>query len=212
MGIKQFNYSFFFNHSINAEIQNKNFPINTKNNFAIPIQNHTGNVKIIKKPGIYNNIDGLISSKKYKTSLSIKIADCVPIYLYDTKNEYYGLIHSGWKGTKNKIITNALNIFFNELQSSPENILIVIGPHIKKCCYEVSWDVAQYFSYITNKNKNKWLLDLSQEIKSDILNFKIPNHNIYISNTCTYESLQCESFRRDGKKSGRMIGTIQYAK
>ena len=83
MGVNQFNYSFFFNYLINAEIQNKNFPITSKTNFAIPIKNHTANVKIVKKPGIYNNIDGLISSKKYKVSLSIKVADCVPIYLYD---------------------------------------------------------------------------------------------------------------------------------
>ena len=80
MGINQFNYSFFFNHSINAKIQNKNFAIIEKTNFAIPIQNHTNNVKIIEKPGIYNNVDGLISSREHKTSLSIKVADCVPIY------------------------------------------------------------------------------------------------------------------------------------
>ena len=83
MGINQFNYSFFFNHSINAEIQNKNFSIKQKNNFAIPIQNHTNNVKIIEKPGIYDNVDGLICSKKYKIPLSIQVADCMPIYIFD---------------------------------------------------------------------------------------------------------------------------------
>ena len=212
MGINRFNHSFFFNHSINAEIQNKNFSIKQKNNFAIPIQNHTNNVKIIEKPGIYDNVDGLISSKEHKTSLAIKVADCVPVYLYDKKNECYGLIHSGWRGTKNKIITNALNIFFNDFKSLSENILIVIGPHIQKCCYEVDWNVAQHFSCLTKNHKNKWLLDLSQEIKNDILDFKIPKHNIYISDICTYESLQCESFRRDGEKSGRMTGIIEYAR
>ena len=207
MGINQSNFSFFFNHLINAEIHNKNFQINSKNNFAIPIQKHTNNVRIVKKPGLYNNVDGLISSKKYKVDLAIKVADCVPIYLYDKDNEYYGLIHSGWRGTKNKIISNALNIFFNEFNSLKENILIVIGPHIKKCCYEIDWDVAKYFSCIEKKN-NKWLLDLSQEIKNDILKFKIPESNIYISDICTYECLECESFRRDGIKSGRMVGVI----
>ena len=212
MGVNQFNYSFFFNYLINAEIQNKNFPIKSKANFAIPIQNHTANVKIVKKSGIYNNIDGLISSKKYKVSLSIKVADCVPIYLYDKEKECYGLIHSGWRGTKNKIVTNALNIFFNDFKSLPKDILIVIGPNIRKCCYEVDWDVAQYFSCIIKNDKNKWLLDLSQEIKNDILKFKIPKNNIYTSNICTYESLRCESFRRDGEKSGRMFGIIEYGR
>ena len=58
MGINQSNFSFFFNHLINAEIHNKNFQINSKNNFAIPIQKHTNNVRIVKKPGLYNNVDG----------------------------------------------------------------------------------------------------------------------------------------------------------
>ena len=51
----------------------KNFSIKEKTNFAIPIQNHTNNVKIIEKPGIYNNVDGLISSRENKTSLSINL-------------------------------------------------------------------------------------------------------------------------------------------
>jgi len=212
MGIEQFNYSFFFNNLINAKIQNKNFSVELENNFAIPIQKHTANVKFVKKPGTYDNVDGLISSKKYKIFLCIKVADCVPIYIYDKQNEFYGLVNSGWRGTKNKIIINALNILINDYKSLPENILIAIGPHIKKCCYEVDWDVAQYFSCITKNNHNKWLLDLSQEIINDIQTFKIPIDNIFQSDICTYESLKCESFRRDGEKSKRMTGIITYDK
>ena len=210
MGIEQFNYSFFFNNLINAKIQNQKIPVELKNNFAIPIQKHTANVKFVKKPGTYDNVDGLISSKKYKISLCIKVADCVPIYIYDKQKEFYGLVHSGWRGTKNKIIINALNILINDYKSLPENILIAIGPHIKKCCYEVDWDVAQYFSCIIKNDHNKWLLDLSQEIINDIQTFKIPINNIFKSDICTYESLKCESFRRDGEKSKRMTGIITY--
>ena len=189
MGIDSFNFSFFFNHSITAKIQNKSFSINSKNKIAIPIQRHTSNVKFVKKAGTYDNVDGLISSKKYNLSLIIRVADCVPIYLYDRQNEHYGLIHSGWKGTKNKIVINALNIFFNFIKSSPKNILVIIGPHIQKCCYEVDMDVAQYFSCVKkNKKRNKWFLDLGQEIKNDLLKSGILLDNIYMSDICTYES------------------------
>ena len=144
-------------------------------NLAVPEQIHSTKVKYIDTPGNYNDVDGLITDNP-KIILTLKVADCVPIYLYDKKNECYGLIHSGWRGTKNKIITNALNIFFNDFKSLSENILIVIGPHIQKCCYEIDWNVAQHFSCLTKNHKNKWLLDLSQEIKNDILDFKIPKH------------------------------------
>ena len=112
---------------------------------------------------------------------------------------------------KNKIISKALNMFINDFKSIPNNILIVIGPHIQKCCYEIDWDVAQFFSSISKNNKkNKWLLNLNQEIKNDILKFGIPIENIYSSDICTYESLACESFRRDGLKANRMLGIIKY--
>jgi len=208
MGIGKFNFSVFFDNLIKAEIKDKNFSIDS-NKIAIPIQKHTSNVKFVKETGIYNNFDGLISSKKYNITIAIKVADCVPIYIYDKENESYGLIHSGWRGTNNKIIINALDIFFNFINSSPKNIFIFIGPHIQKCCYEVDLDVAQYFTYVKKKSKqNKWFLDLSSEIKDDILKTGIPLANIQISDICTYESLDCESFRRDGEKSDRMIGVI----
>ena len=184
------------------------FPIELSNDFAIPIQSHSTNVKFVKESGIYKDLDGLISSKEYKVPLSIKVADCAPIFIYDIKKEFYGLVHSGWRGTKNKIIVNALNIFIKKMGSNVNNIFIVIGPHIQKCCYEIDWDVAQYFSYV-NKNNNKWLLDINKEIKSDILKFNIPFKNIFSSNICTYESLVCESFRRDGLKAKRMVGIIK---
>ena len=208
MGINKFNFSSFFNYQINASIKNQDFVFNS-NKIAIPIQTHSSNVKFVTEPGTYDNFDGLITSKKYNITLTIKIADCVPIYIYDHKTKYYGLIHSGWRGTKEHIINNAIDLFFNIANSKSENITVFIGPHIKNCCYEVDWDVAQYFSFIKeNKFKNKWLLSLEKEIKHDIIKKGILSSNIHVSNICTYESLDCESFRRDKTKSKRMIGII----
>jgi len=210
MGIGKFNFSSFFDNQINALIENQNFKTDFDKT-AIPIQTHSSNVKFIKKSGIYNNCDGLITSKKYNVNLMIKIADCVPLYIYDNKTQYYGLVHSGWKGTKKHIIINALDMFVDVSKSFLKNIKICIGPHIKSCCYEVDWDVAQHFSFIKKKPfKNKWLLSLEKEIKYDIINQGILSENIYTVDICTYESLDCESFRRDKENSKRMLGIIGY--
>ena len=208
MGIKKINFSFFFNNKIHASIYKDSSLLNFQNNFAIPIQTHSNNVKFVTKIGSYNNVDGLISSQKYKVPLCVEVADCVPIYIYDLYTKYYALLHSGWRGTKNKIVSEALHIFKNDFKSIASNILVIIGPHIQKCCYEIDWDVAQYFSY-TKKKGNKWFLNLNKEIKSDILKFDIPISNIYSSNICTYQSLDCQSFRRDGLKAKRMLGIIK---
>jgi len=208
MGVDQFNFSHFFNNKIHATIKKESCDIRP-NKFAIPIQKHTSNVQFVTKPGIYDNVDGLITSEKHNIILTIKVADCIPIYIYDPKTCYYGLIHSGWKGTKNHIIKNAFEILFNIANSDPNNIIVFIGPHIRECCYEIDWDVAQYFSFINKDSiKNKWLLSLEKEIIYDAKDVGILNNNIHTSNICTYESLDCESFRRDKENSKRMVGIL----
>ena len=208
MGVDRFNFSHFFDNKIQASINKESYKIKS-NKLAIPIQKHTSNVKFVTKPGVYDNVDGLITYKKYKVILTIKVADCVPIYIYDPKTCYYGLIHSGWKGTKDHIIKNAIELLFNIAHSDAKDIIVVIGPHIRNCCYEIDWDVAQYFSFINKDSiKNKWLLSLEKEIIYDAKDLGVLNHNIHTSDICTYESLDYESFRRDGKKSKRMIGII----
>ena len=56
-----------------------------------------------------------------------------------------GLIHSGWKGTKDKIIKNALNIMFMK-GSDLSDISIVIGAAIHKCCYEIGKELIPFFN------------------------------------------------------------------
>tara|TARA_B100000614_G_scaffold117025_4_gene105067 strand:+ start:2987 stop:3619 length:633 start_codon:yes stop_codon:yes gene_type:complete len=210
MGIINFNLSNHFSDSISASVYSKKQSSLNENEFAIPKQTHSSNVIFVKKPGIYENVDGLISSKTYKVPLMVKTADCVPIFIFDFKTNYYGIVHSGWRGTKNKILLNALNMLISKFKSNPKNILIALGPHIKKCCYEVDWDVAKYFKNIHfDEKKNKWFLSLSDEIETDILEMNIPNKNFHSSNICTFESDYCQSFRRDGIKSERMIGIIR---
>tara|TARA_B000000475_G_scaffold138043_1_gene111256 strand:+ start:648 stop:1277 length:630 start_codon:yes stop_codon:yes gene_type:complete len=208
MGIDRFNFSHFFDNKIQASINKESYKIKSQK-LAIPIQKHTSNVKFVTKPGLYDNVDGLITSKQYNVILTIKVADCVPIYIYDPNTCYYALIHSGWKGTKDHIIKNAIELLFSIAGSDPKDIIVVIGPHIRNCCYEIDWDVAQYFSFINKDSiKNKWLLSLEKEIIYDAKGLGVLNYNIHTSDICTYESLDCESFRRDGKKSKRMIGII----
>ena len=202
------NFSKIFNNEIDAQFQTEsNFLIDQ--DIATPNQTHSSNVKFVTQPGSYDNTDGLVTLKKYKLKLMIKVADCVPIYLYDSKKQIYGLIHSGWRGTKNHIILNALEIFKKKGCSNFKDVKVFIGPHIKDFSYEVDWDVAKYFSFFTKDKKlKKWFLSLEKEIIFDCVSKGILYENIIVSKICTYENKQCESFRRDGHRSKRMLGVI----
>ena len=91
MGIIKVNFSEVFNNKIKILFQNESIKINEQD-LAIPNQTHSSNVQFVTKPGIYDNTDGLVTSKEYNLKLSTKVADCVPIYLFDSKNNFYGLI------------------------------------------------------------------------------------------------------------------------
>ena len=108
MGMKISDFSNHFNNLVEATIYNSLPSGLNIENFAIPVQTHSCNVKFIKQPGKYENVDGLISSFDYKIPLIISVADCVPIYIFDIETYFYGVVNSGWIGTKGKIIKNAL--------------------------------------------------------------------------------------------------------
>jgi len=73
----------------------------------------------------------------------ITVADCMPLYLYDSVTKVFGVVHSGWKGTG--IIAEAIKLAEKCYGSKPEDFSVVIGPHIHDCCYIVNQERADFF-------------------------------------------------------------------
>ena len=140
--------------------------------------------------------------------LFLKVADCVPIYLFDKRLIIFGLVHSGWRGTANKIVMNAINNLL-ENGSNLSDILISLGPAIGICCYEVGEQIIHNFhSNSLVKKNNSYYLDLSSQLSIDLINMGIYKNHITHSNVCTSHDEKCHSFRRDGINSGRMHSMI----
>lgn len=145
--------------------------------------------------------DGLITKDK-KMFLTVTIADCLPIFLYETKKEIIALIHSGWKGLYKKILTKAVQKISN-LGGKSENILVFIGPGISKCHFEVKKDVLRKFKDykdVVSVNNFKTYLDIKEVARKQLIQAKVQEKNIEVSPECTY-CLKDKyfSYRRDGK-------------
>ena len=175
-----------------------------ESHLAIPIQNHTDNVKWVDRPGIYENIDGLVSNLRNKIHLCISVADCVPVCIFDPKTNNFALVHSGWRGTYKKITNKAVFLMI-ENGSMPKDILVYCGVSISKKNYEVDDDVASLFSKSNIlASGNKFLLDIKSQIKDDLIEIKLSEKNISISQDCTYSNMALPSYRRDGNQAGRI--------
>jgi YfiH family protein len=211
---------YFLNLSFNVNDSTKNVERNrelffgaikiNQKNVAFTKQIHSDIVTVVQNSGIHPDCDGLVTNKK-GLFLSISVADCVPIFLYDCNKNIIAAIHSGWKGSKNKIILKAIKIMEKEFNSHTKDIFAYIGYSASKCCYEVEADVAFQFeeNYYQRKDENKFLLDL-KSFNSDILvEVGVPKEQIEISEFCTICNPNfLHSYRRDGKDAGRMFGII----
>lgn len=74
-------------------------------------------------------------------ALGIKVADCLPVTVIDTKNHLLANIHSGWRGTVQNITSKTLHA----VPLDPSHTIAWLGPAIRVCCFEVGEEVAAKF-------------------------------------------------------------------
>ncbi|MFP4486291.1 MAG: peptidoglycan editing factor PgeF [Campylobacterales bacterium] len=154
--------------------------------------------------------DGLITNQK-ELFLAITLADCVGVLIYDPANQAIGAIHSGWRGTKKKIVNKSIRVMNDMYRSEPSRLKVFITPSIRSCCYEVGAEVASEFSEYSFALENvdgKYRLDLATIIVIDLLKAGVLEKNIELSPLCTCCQKDLYSYRREGSASGRMVAMI----
>lgn len=108
-----------------------------------PVQTHTSIVKCIDKVMESNelqDVDGLITDKP-NIALTTKNADCILFLFYDPVKKVIANVHSGWKGTFQKIAEKAVVKMIDCYKCNPSDIICCICPSIRKCHFEVDEDV-----------------------------------------------------------------------
>jgi polyphenol oxidase len=78
--------------------------------------------------------------------LTIQTADCIPILFADTKHRAVAAIHSGWRGTAQRIAEKTLGRMQMEFGTRPQDVVAALGPGISGCCYEVGHEVVKEFT------------------------------------------------------------------
>lgn len=165
-------------------------------------QTHSSNIEVVLETdeinsNKFNNVDGLLTNVKGVTLL-IKVADCQGIFLYDPVKHVIGNIHSGWKGTADKIIIKAIDKMVLEYGSNLNDIIVCINPCIQSCHFEIEEDVLNIFKekigLLINEfllegevkdGKQKYYLDLLKLNKKLLITHGLSEKNIYLSKECT---------------------------
>jgi len=188
-----------------------------KDKLILMYQTHSNKVVEIKKNNYKKKIiaDAIITKMK-GFALGVVTADCVPIILYDTKNEIVGCIHAGWKGTFSGVIKNTISKI--KKISSGNKIYACIGPCIGKKNYEVDKNFYKLFMaktknnkiYFSNKNKSKKFFNLRKFVTNKLVkaNIKVD----HVDRDTFAEKSNFFSYRRSCKLKekdyGRCISSI----
>ncbi len=129
--------------------------------------------------------DGLITTMK-GILLGVLTADCVPVLFTDIKRSFAGIIHAGWKGIQKGIHMKMAAEIIKRLKVPAERLNVVLGPHIRKCCYEVGQGMINLFDSRYYEVRNSAArLDLGSIIMDDLCKTGIKEKNIYNSELCT---------------------------
>lgn len=140
------------------------------NKMVKPNQAHTDKIQVVENHILedgpdfnleaYNKTDGLITNKK-AIALATTNADCILLLFFDPVKNVIANVHSGWRGTLQRISVKTVKKMVKEFNCKPENIICCICPSIRKCHFEVESDVKEMFE--------KEFKDLKIEQNNDIM-------------------------------------------
>ncbi len=120
--------------------------------------------------GIKKRVDGLISGVQGQI-LVVRTADCLPILFYDPKKKIVGAIHAGRKGAEKGIIEETMKVFAKH-GSNAKDLIVGLGPHIRKCCYYLRETGEPY--------------DLTKKVLEKLLKSAVKRKNIEDCGICSY--------------------------
>ncbi|OGO77693.1 MAG: hypothetical protein A2Y23_10275, partial [Clostridiales bacterium GWB2_37_7] len=163
------------------------------------------------------NIDALITNVVGIPMITY-YADCVPVFILDPIKKAVGLVHSGWKGTTQKIAVKTIEKMRQTYGTRPQDCLIGIGPSIEMQCFEIKEDTALLFkksfsnrkAFMKQKDEEHYIVDLWLSVKLMLIELGVLEENISISGfcTCCNEDLFF-SHRRDKGNTGSLSAIIE---
>ncbi len=187
-------------------------------------QRHTAEVAVlseIPEPAgfdepalVYDSTDAIVCTKPGITC-AIFTADCVPIFVVDTRCRIFGLAHAGWKGSLHGITTNLIRKMVVS-GADPQHMTAWIGPSISGKNYEVSSEMIGWFAQTFASDREagcefieERLLDLPLLNSCLLQKAGIAASKIFDSSICTFQNhITFHSYRADGERAGRIVSLM----
>lgn len=179
------------------------------------LQVHQAEILQVTEPGYFSGYDAFITNVK-DVFLSVGIADCTPILIYDPVQEAVAAIHAGWRGTVAQIVAKTLSKIQEVFQTNPKDCFAFVGTCIDTEHFEVGEEVAECFdSHLVHyfPHSEKPHIDLKQANFLQLVQSGVPENQIEVSPFSTvWNNDQYFSFRKENGQTGRMLAVVGIRK
>jgi YfiH family protein len=152
----------------------------------------------VSEPGFAGEADALVTAEP-NLCLSVAVADCVPVALVGERE--VGMVHSGWRGTLSGVSGKAAHSI------GGSRVQAYIGPSIRRCCYEVSGDLAADFAAaFGDEVVSGRYLSLQDAIRVDLESAGIEVNDLGLCSGCRPDLFY--SHRKQGSLTGRNLASV----
>jgi YfiH family protein len=152
----------------------------------------------VSGPGFAGEADALVTAQT-DLCLSVAVADCVPVALLGERG--VGMVHSGWRGTLSGVSGKAAHSL------GGDRVQAYIGPSIRRCCYEVSAELASEFAarfgeeVVSGRH-----LSLQDCIRVDLERAGVGVNDLELCSGCRPDLFY--SHRKQGPLTGRNLASV----
>jgi YfiH family protein len=149
-------------------------------------QVHGTDVAVLSGPpdGQPPMVDALVTAAQGRY-ITIQVADCQAVMVYDPVQRVVANIHSGWRGSIGNIIGSTLQEMTAAFGTAAGDLVAGIGPSLGPCCAEFVHyrrEIPRPFWPYKNADHhfNFWAISQDQLCESGV-----PTENIFVSRLCT---------------------------
>ena len=150
--------------------------------------------------------DGLVTAEPDRV-LVVRVADCLPVLLVDRDTGVIGAVHAGRRGLATGVVPAAVG---RMRALGATEVGAWLGPRICGGCYEVPEALQAEVGAVVPEAvaTTSWgtpSLDIGAGIRAQLASLDVPVVDVA---TCTRESADLYSYRRDGAHAGRFAGLV----
>lgn len=174
-------------------------------------QVHGAEVLVATAPGGAEGFDAL-ATQTPGVLLSVSVADCTPVLVFDPVHRAVAAIHAGWRGAAADIVGKTLRTMAEAFGTRGADCMAYVGTCIDECSFEVGAEVAAEFDPAFKRydpERNRFFVDLKKACTAQLLAAGLAAEHIEVSPFSTVlHGDNYFSHRKSGGVTGRMLAVI----